>query len=291
MLKPFRSLLLTLAALALLGPGATSSQTVDTAGATVTEPKTPPPPPFPGSTAPVAGNSVLRLQCVDAGRLGTAFLHKSGKLITAAHVVKDCKTLSVFLPSGEPLPAKTIAIDQDLDLALIEPSSPIAMAALPIESDTSRPLFAGMQVSTWGFPAGYTGIRPMLSVGHLSSVQAEKAASGRIVARWVVNAAFNSGNSGGPLILAETGNVFGVVASKAAPVSQETLQILDALAKQKSGFNYEQTQADGTKTTVTEGYLIGRVLNELRLQVQLVIGLAVTGRDLVGFLKANKIEP
>lgn len=290
MLRLPRLFLLALAVAALLAPRVTA-ETIETAGTTVTDPKTPPPPPFPGSTAPVAGNSVFRLQCVDADRLGTAFLHKSGKLISAAHVVKDCKTLSVFLPSGEPLPATTIAIDQDLDLALIEPSSPIAMAALPIETDTRRPLFAGMQVSTWGFPAGYTGIRPMLSVGHLSSVQAEKAASGRIVARWVVNAAFNSGNSGGPLILAETGNVFGVVASKAAPISQDTLQILDALAKQKTGFTYEQTQPDGTKTTVTEGYLIGKVLNELRLQVQLVIGLAVTGRDLVGFLEANKIEP
>ena len=102
---------------------------------------------------------------------------------------------------------------------------------------------------------------------------------------------FNGGNSGGPLIHIETGVVFGVVSSKLAPISQETAQILALLEKQNSGFTYTGTTADGKTVTFTEGQLIGKVLTELRRQVQLVIGQAVLREDLIAFLKANKIDP
>jgi hypothetical protein len=131
----------------------------------------------------------------------------------------------------------------------------------------------------------------MLSVGYLAGIDALKTASGKIIRQWVVNAAFNGGNSGGPLVHVETGAVFGVVSSKLAPISKQTADILQALENQKSGFTYNATTADGKTVTYTEGQLIGMVLNELRRQVQLVIGKAVLLEDIKDFLKANKIEP
>jgi S1-C subfamily serine protease len=111
------------------------------------------------------------------------------------------------------------------------------------------------------------------------------------VRKWVVNAAFNGGNSGGPLIHIETGNVMGVVSSKLAPISPESAKILELLKSQQSGMQWKGTRADGTTFTVSEASLVGQVLDELRRQVQLVIGQAVLLEDIKAFLKANKIEP
>lgn len=122
-------------------------------------------------------------------------------------------------------------------------------------------------------------------------MEAAKLPNGQIVKRWVVNAAFNRGNSGGPLLLIETGKVIGVVSSKLAPISPNAKSALDALNKQRSGITYEATRPDGPKLTVTKGQIIGMVLTELRNQVQLVIGKAVLVEDIRNFLKGQGIQP
>jgi hypothetical protein len=160
---------------------------------------------------------------------------------------------------------------------------------LPIS--TRKELAIGTQVSTWGFPGGYTGYAPILGVGYLSGVQAFKAKSGRVVTQWIVNAAFNRGNSGGPVLHIETGEVIGIVSSKIAPISKTAASALEVLSKQESGFGYEATAPDGRKKTFSEDQVIAMVLDELRKQVQLVIGQAVLLEDLRSFLKENKIDP
>lgn len=148
-----------------------------------------------------------------------------------------------------------------------------------------------MQVSTWGFPGGYRGVIPMLSVGYLSGMDGRMLASGKLIQQWVVNAAFNSGNSGGPLIQIETGEVIGVVSSKLAPVSEQTMSILKILEIQKFGMQYEAKDANGQPISFSEAQLVGTVLEELRRQVQLVIGYAVRVEDMRTFLKARGIDP
>jgi hypothetical protein len=78
----------------------------------------------------------------------------------------------------------------------------------------------------------------MLSVGYLAGIDAARLANGNIIRQWIVNAAFNSGNSGGPLILIETGAVFGVVLSKLAPISPDAATILRLLESQNYGMQY-----------------------------------------------------
>ena len=242
-----------------------------------------------GRGGDVAAHSVMRIFCVDHGTFGTGFLHKSGNIITADHVVHDCRTLELVLSDNTHEAATIAAEDQDRDIAIIKPSAPIKANALQIALNDDFKV--GAEVSTWGFPAGYSGLSPMLSVGYLAGIDAARATDGAIVRQWVVNAAFNGGNSGGPLIKIETGEVFGVVSSKLAPITQESAQILKALENQRSGFTYTATTPDGKTITFTEGQLIGRVLAELRQQMQLVIGKAVMLDDIKAFLTANKIEP
>jgi S1-C subfamily serine protease len=242
-----------------------------------------------GRGGDVAMHSVVRLICVPQNSVGTGFLHKSGNIITADHVVRGCTAPEMMLPNGTRAAVTTIATDQDHDLALVKPSVPISAKPLPLA--TSDNFKVGTQVSTWGYPGGYFGLSPMLSVGYLAGIDAIQTSSGNIIRQWVVNAAFNAGNSGGPLVHIETGAVFGVVSSKLAPISREAAQILQLLEKQQSGFTYTGKTADGKDVTFTEGQLIGMVLTELRRQVQLVIGKAVLREDLVAFLKANNVEP
>ena len=241
-----------------------------------------------GRLGDIATHAVIRLLCLDRSEVGTGFLHKSGNLITADHVVRGCTNLQMVTSNATLAPVTIIATDQDHDLALVKPNLPIN--AQPLEISQTNDIKIGTQVSTWGFPGGYNGLLPMLSVGYLAGIDAYQISPGKIIRKWVVNAAFNGGNSGGPLIHIETGAVFGVVSSKLAPISQETANILTTLKNQKSGFAYNATMPDGTQVTFTEGQLIGKVLNELR-QVQLVIGQAVLREDLITFLKANKIDP
>ena len=113
----------------------------------------------------------------------------------------------------------------------------------------------------------------------------------RTISQWIINAAFNRGNSGGPLIHIETGEVIGVVSSKLDSFSEDIKGALDALNNQKFGFTYTATFPDGSTKKFTEGQVVGMVLEELRNQVQLVIGMAVHVHDLRLFLKAQNIDP
>lgn len=241
-----------------------------------------------GRAGDIAVQSVVRLECPAQNSTGTGFFHKSGNIITADHVVRGCSAPDVILSDGRRVSVSIIAMDQDRDLALVKPG--INVKVTPLAISRTNEFKIGTQVSTWGFPAGYNGQIPMLSVGYLAGINEFRSQSG-IVSRWVVNAAFNSGNSGGPLVHIETGTVFGVVSSKLAPISPLAADILSLLDRQKSGFQYTAKNDKGENINVSEGQLIGMVLNELRRQVQLVIGMAVTTGDLKAFLEYNNIDP
>lgn len=258
------------------------------------------PAPAPAATVPIdtvkagrggdiASRSVVRLLCPALNSVSTGFLHKSGNIITAANVVQDCPFPAMVMADGSISPVTTIATDPDHDLALIKPSVAIDVPSLPIaSSDTVK---IGMQVSTWGFPSGYFGLPPILSVGYLAGTDMNQATPTKNIRQWVVNAPLNGGNSGGPLIATETGEVIGVISTKLAPLTSDTTAMLRALENSTAGPAYAGTTSDGKQVTVTEGQLVGKVVNELRRQVQLVIGRAVVREDLVNFLKTNKIEP
>lgn len=237
----------------------------------------------------VASLAVMRVICPQTNSAGTGFLRRSGSIITAEHVVHGCQQATLVLRNLTQITAKVIASDVDHDLALLQPQSAIAATPLPISGHQSFSI--GAHVSTWGFPGGYTGASPMLSVGYLAAMDAHTTASGKTIRQWVVNAAFNSGNSGGPLLLIETGEVFGVVSSKLAPISPAAVSALTALQNQKSGFTYTRTNPDGSTVDFSEGQVVAMVLDELRRQVQLVIGYAALLEDLETFIKAHGIDP
>lgn len=246
---------------------------------------------YAGRAGSVATLSVLHIFCPSKQRSGSGFLHKSGRVITAAHVVEGCKPSDVILIEalGHTYNVAAIALDREHDLALLTPAPTIKIPTLPL---STQPQFAvGSQVTLWGYPGGYGGKAPLLTVGYLAGVDDALTPSGTAIRRYVVNAAFNSGNSGGPLLDAATGAVIGVVSSKLAPVPAHIEIALQTLAKQASGTIYTRTLDNGQKITVSQGQLIADVLQYLRGQTQLVIGYAVTLGDLQNFLKTQGIQP
>ncbi len=244
-----------------------------------------------GKSGIVVAQSVFRVLVPFKNKGGTAFLHKSGKVITAAHIVKDCSSADVFLidSQGQRHSVDKIVSDNNYDLALLTVKTELKRPALPISNNDK--FSVGAQLTTWGFPGGYNGLVPLLSVGYLSGSETVTSDSGKLINRWVVNAAFNSGNSGGPLINIEDGTVIGIVISKLAPIPLYIESALEALKNQESGFSYTKTLADGTTEKVSEGQIIADILDYLRSQTQLVVGYAVSLEDLKTFLKEKGIEP
>lgn len=241
-----------------------------------------------GRGGAVATQACMRVICHTTNSVGTGFLHKSGRVITAEHVVRGCTAPELLLANLTTVKAKVVAVDNVLDLAILEPEISISAPSMTLSGGSN--FAVGAHVSTWGYPGGYQGAAPMLSAGYLAAMDAHLIA-GRQISKWVVNAAFNSGNSGGPLLLIETGEVIGVVSSKLAPISAAAQQALAVLESNTSGICFEQRLSDGSTRTLVESQIVAMIMNELRGQVQLVIGYAVLLDDLRGFLTSNGIAP
>lgn len=240
-----------------------------------------------GKAGPIAVQSVFRIVDIETRNCGTGFLHKSGKILTAAHVVSNrCDTLRILLPTGALVEVKGVTRSDELDFAIVTPATEISGPALPLASEPE--IAVGTQVATWGFPAGYCGGAPLLTVGYIAGADVDPTTRSP---RFVVNAAFNGGNSGGPVIRLDDNAVLAVVSSKLAPVPPHILNYLDALKGQRFGMTFIATKPDGSKTTMSEGQVIAEVLVYLRSQTQLVIGHAVPCWEINSFLKKNGIEP
>lgn len=95
----------------------------------------------------------------------------------------------------------------------------------------------------------------------------------------MINAAFNGGNSGGPIFTFESGEVIGVVISKLTPIPKPIAELIEGFSKGIYWLPGGQAPP------------IGRVFSYLFSQIQLVIGYAVTTEDLNGFLEAHGIKP
>jgi S1-C subfamily serine protease len=242
-------------------------------------------------TANIAIPSVFRILIPAKNRSGTAFLHKSGRMITASHVIEGCASQEMTLISGrgEKFGVKKSVSDQDRDLALITPDGKTNAPSLHLSSTDKFAI--GLQVSSWGYPAGYRGQKPLFMSGYLSGIDMVGGKDGKSTARWVVNAAFNNGNSGGPVVDIERGEVIGVVSSKLAPLPEGVESALAALKNHKSSVIFERKLHDGTRVTMSEAQVIEFILDYLRSQTQLVIGYAVTIVDLRNFLGSQGIAP
>jgi hypothetical protein len=237
-------------------------------------------------------SSVFRVLCVRRGWAGTAFAHKSGNVITAGHVVSDCDRSEIELigSSGSPVKVARVTVDEARDLAILAPIGLPKVSTLPIGG--GQGLSIGTPVRTWGYPLNYGSRLPLLTGGYFSGIDTEVAPNGRRVPKLIINAAFNSGNSGGPLIDATNGMVIGVVLSKLAPLPPSVEAAFETLEKRASSVSFAGKSGHvGEEVDVSEWRLVLEVLRYLKRQIQLVVGHAVPATELMAFLREQGIEP
>ena len=246
-----------------------------------------------GRGGDIATHSVVRVICLDNSSGGTGFLHKSGNIITANHVVRNgndlCQKLLLILPDATRMEATIIATDIDHDLAVISPAT--ALTASPLKIASTNDFKVGTQVSTWGFPAGYFGLSPMLSVGYLAGIDAAQLPGGKLSASGSSTPRSTGAILAARLFKSKPAKSLAWFQANWLPSLQSRPRFFELLINQKYGMMYSGKKADGSDFQVSESSLVGRVLDELRRQVQLVIGKAVMLEDLKAFLAANKIDP
>jgi S1-C subfamily serine protease len=174
-----------------------------------------------GSTGAIASTQVDISAIVERAKLavveivteegqGSGFIITSdGAILTAYHVVKGASSIEVRLPSGASYSARVEKYDETYDnggsdLALLR----ISASGLPTvglgDSDTVK---IGHFIIVMGYPLG---IGFNVTTGIISSIA--DAGGGRTV--FVIDAAVNPGNSGGPL-LNDKGEVIGIVFGRA----------------------------------------------------------------------------
>jgi polysaccharide deacetylase 2 family uncharacterized protein YibQ len=190
---------------------------------------------------------------------GTGFAIAPGLIVTNQHVVNGCSSLSVELPMGERRTARLIAVDPELDLALVYVLGlPGSIAA--IRTTAAR---LGEQIYAFGFPlAGTLASAGNFTSGLVSALRGLGDKEGVLQ----FTAPVQPGNSGGAL-LDKSGLVIGVVRSKldaieAARVTGDIPQnvnfavsgdiLAKFLAKHDAPFQHQATGAFEDPTIIAE---------------------------------------
>ena len=234
--------------------------------------------------------SVYLMVCPNANKKGTAFLLKTGVMVTDNHVIEGCDTTTLYAvsPMGTRITFAKIVTDQNRDLALVRSTSPLE-GGFDLGSDSSPAV--GTTVTTWGFPLIYNGPAPLLSVGTVAGFNDAQVGTAT-VKHIVVNGAFNPGNSGGPLLVSSDTQVIGVVVwrMRLLPDWVQTLIQGFGHAGVSSCCVATVTQPDGTKKGISSEEASGLVLQQFYNTVQVMIGEATSVSELRAFLKEREHE-
>jgi hypothetical protein len=233
-------------------------------------------------------NAIYLIACPSVG-FGSGFLLDTGIIVTNSHVVATCteQTLFGISTANKRVSFSKIIKDDNRDLALLIPGEKQINGLKLAASDKPLP---GTTVSTWGYPFGYNGISPLLSVGYVSGYR-EDTSKGNGVKHIVVNGAFNHGNSGGPLLVSHNNEVIGVVVLTFVFYPPEVRQMIDGLTSQKFGLQIGTvTRPDGSKENLSEAQITGMVLDEFYQKTQVMIGEAIAGSELAAFISEHSSE-
>ena len=171
------------------------------------------------------------------------FITRDGRILTSAHVVRGCTTVTAGLPGSPMQTVHVAATDTTNDLALlISDLRPLQVPALKAGVRT------GEGIAVYGFPL--TGILPSTGNFTLGNVTAT-AGMRDDIRELQISAPVQHGNSGGPL-LDQAGNVVGIVYGKmnalaAAKVTADIPQNVNFAVKATVALNF--LQAHGVQPT------------------------------------------
>ncbi|MDN4619856.1 trypsin-like peptidase domain-containing protein [Paenibacillus sp. PsM32] len=169
---------------------------------------------------------------LDDGSLGSGFLYnKQGDIITNAHVVAGALNVKVKTADARTLDGKVIGIGTDMDIAVVRVPKLADTEPLALAQNSNADV--GDNVLALGSPLG---LQNTITTGIISGVGRDFTIDPYVYTNlYQISAPIAPGNSGGPLIHADTGEVLGINSAMASesntigfsiPVSeiQETVQ-------------------------------------------------------------------
>jgi len=127
-------------------------------------------------------------------------IHRSGYVLTNAHVVALATELNVTLASGQELPAHVVAALPDDDIAILKVDLPAGLTLPAVRLGTSSDVLVGETVVAIGNPYGqtYTVSTGIISGLHRNiQIPQENLEFDDLIQ---TDAGINPGNSGGPLL-------------------------------------------------------------------------------------------
>lgn len=158
---------------------------------------------------------------------GSGFMAAPGILVTNHHVIEDAviRDLRISFPDDDALAGRTFAAE------LMHASVPDDLAFLKIDADV-QPLgikaeyehVNGQRVVAIGSP-GSGGDGPTLENLTTDGRLGPEVILDDHVKRWALSMPVNDGNSGGPLVDAQTGEVMGVIVAKFTNTEAQSLAI------------------------------------------------------------------
>ena len=138
---------------------------------------------------------------------GSGFaITSDGYIVTASHVTEGCDAVRVIFKDGKSYDAKVVKEEEALDLAIlkIEASSPNFLSV------ASRTAGLGDDIYTIGYPSPLIlGSNQKFTKGSISALTGLQNDS----FRYQISVPIQPGNSGGPIVSEETGEVVGIVVS------------------------------------------------------------------------------
>lgn len=144
-----------------------------------------------------------------AWKKGTGFSFKEGYIITANHLIENINPNDILIVwNGVPY-TDTISnygTNTDFDFAILKTNLSIPPLLI---NEENKPIPSGAKVAFIGFPLQEK--YPILNSGIISSTRLTDDSK----PQYIVNAFVNKGNSGGPLFLSDSGEVIGIITSRA----------------------------------------------------------------------------
>lgn len=144
------------------------------------------------------------------GMAGTGFFVADGLVLTAAHVVPECRRAEIVSPFVRRSPAHVVARDTHHDIALLDTAGVRAPATLAI----GRPTTSGARVFVLGYPATAGPLIPEETWGILENDKLPREPASLTDPReqvWLEAGRVTHGYSGGPIFDPRSGKVVGIV--------------------------------------------------------------------------------
>src|SRR5690625_5204865 len=147
------------------------------------------------------------LQDQDFTITGSGFLYNDkGDIITNAHVIEDANVIYVRTSNAHIYSAAVIGIGEDTDIAVIRVPELADQSFLSTEKDSSGEI--GDEIIALGSPHGFQNT---VTLGIISGSERNFSVDGYDYNNvYQISAQITHGNSGGPLIHRNTGNVIGI---------------------------------------------------------------------------------